>query len=63
MQGGSKNKSQNSRIWSRKRCLEEQRFYEVTKLLEQFRDILSEANLLQKIDEGWFGFLGTLIQV
>ncbi|XP_066148690.1 probable ATP-dependent RNA helicase DHX34 [Euwallacea fornicatus] len=51
IQGSSKNKSQNSRIWSKKRCLEEQRFYEVTKLLEQFRDILTDANLLQKFEE------------
>ncbi|ENN81449.1 hypothetical protein YQE_02142, partial [Dendroctonus ponderosae] len=48
---GSSTKSQNSKTWSKKRCLEEQRFYEVTKLLDQFRDILTEANLLQKIEE------------
>ncbi|KAK9892720.1 hypothetical protein WA026_021911 [Henosepilachna vigintioctopunctata] len=40
--------SESSRTWSRKRCLEEQRFYEVTKLLEQFRDILHDAELLTK---------------
>ncbi|KAL3271566.1 hypothetical protein HHI36_022041 [Cryptolaemus montrouzieri] len=40
--------SESSRKWARKRCLEEQRFYEVTKLLEQFRDILNEADLLSK---------------
>lgn len=63
-------KGENSKIWTRKRCLEEQRFvilsfamlvindwfvcrfYEVTKLLEQFRDILHEANLLSKMTEG-----------
>lgn len=42
-------KSESSKVWARKRCLEEQRFYEATKLLEQFRDILNEANLLSKI--------------
>ncbi|XP_044764226.1 probable ATP-dependent RNA helicase DHX34 [Coccinella septempunctata] len=40
--------TESSRKWAKKRCLEEQRFYEVTKLLEQFRDILSEADLLTK---------------
>lgn len=45
-------KTYNSRIWTKKRCLEEQRFYEATKLLEQFRDILCEANLLSKVPEG-----------
>jgi HrpA-like RNA helicase len=42
-------KSESSKAWARKRCLEEQRFYEATKLLEQFRDILDEANLLSKV--------------
>ncbi|XP_060533051.1 probable ATP-dependent RNA helicase DHX34 isoform X3 [Cylas formicarius] len=52
VQSSSRHKSESSRTWSKKRCLEEQRFYEVTKLLEQFRDILHEANLLTKIEEG-----------
>ncbi|XP_030753953.1 probable ATP-dependent RNA helicase DHX34 [Sitophilus oryzae] len=47
----SQTKTENTRTWSRKRCLEEQRFYEATKLLEQFRDILQQANLLPKIEE------------
>ncbi|EFA04971.1 probable ATP-dependent RNA helicase DHX34 [Tribolium castaneum] len=42
-------KGESSKVWARKRCLEEQRFYEATKLLEQFRDILNEANLLSKV--------------
>lgn len=42
---------ENSRVWTRKRCLEEQRFYETTKLIEQFRDILQEAGLLIKMKE------------
>ncbi|KRT86607.1 helicase [Oryctes borbonicus] len=46
-----KRSGENSKIWARKRCLEEQRFYEVTKLLEQFRDILVESDLLPKIAE------------
>lgn len=41
-------KTENSRQWAKKRCLEEQRFYEVTKLADQFRDILDDANLLPK---------------
>lgn len=43
---------ETSKHWSRKRCLEEQRFYEVTKLLEQFRDILHDSNLLSKLGSG-----------
>ncbi|XP_022919637.2 probable ATP-dependent RNA helicase DHX34 [Onthophagus taurus] len=45
------NKEKNSKFWARKRCLEEQRFYETTKLLEQFREILIEADLLQKLND------------
>ncbi|KAG5897825.1 hypothetical protein JTB14_011825 [Gonioctena quinquepunctata] len=50
--GHSRRSSESSKVWSKKRCLEEQRFYEVTKLLEQFRDILHEAELLPKIADG-----------
>lgn len=46
---------ENSRQWARKRCLEEQRFYEVTKLADQFRDILDEAGLLSKMKESGGG--------
>lgn len=46
-----KHRSENSRTWTKKRCLEEQRFYEVTKLTDQFRDILVEANLMPKESE------------
>ncbi|KAJ8939396.1 hypothetical protein NQ314_011142 [Rhamnusium bicolor] len=52
VQSHSKLKTENSRTWAKKRCLEEQRFYEVTKLLEQFRDILCDANLMSKIMDG-----------
>ncbi|XP_050502195.1 probable ATP-dependent RNA helicase DHX34 [Diabrotica virgifera virgifera] len=41
----------SSKVWARKRCIEEQRFYEVTKLIEQFREILQEADFLPKITE------------
>ncbi|XP_023017700.2 probable ATP-dependent RNA helicase DHX34 [Leptinotarsa decemlineata] len=50
-QGHSKKCGENSKSWAKKRCLEEQRFYEATKLLEQFRDILHEADLLAKIED------------
>ncbi|CAH0551789.1 unnamed protein product [Brassicogethes aeneus] len=50
VQGGSRTQ-ENSRTWARKRCLEEQRFYECTKLIEQFRDTLCEAKLLPKIED------------
>nr|CAI5846287.1 unnamed protein product [Callosobruchus analis] len=51
VQNHSRYKSENSKTWARKRCLEEQRFYETTKLLEQFRDVLNDANLLPKITD------------
>lgn len=38
--------SHTSRRWCQKRGLEEQRFYEMTKLRKQFRNILSDAGLL-----------------
>lgn len=38
----------NSRKWCRKRGLEEQRFYEMTKLRQQFKDLLEDAGLLKK---------------
>lgn len=46
-----RHRQESSRTWARKRCIEEQRFYETTKLVEQFRDILCEAKLLPKIDD------------
>lgn len=42
--GGST--SHTSRKWCKKRGLEEQRFYEMTKLRQQFRHILGDAGLL-----------------
>ncbi|KAJ8981976.1 hypothetical protein NQ317_002150 [Molorchus minor] len=47
----SSRQTENSRTWSKKRCLEEQRFYEVTKLSDQFRDILCDASLLSKMPD------------
>ena len=40
-----------SRKWCRKRGLEEQRFYEMTKLRAQFKELLEQAGLLKKDDE------------
>jgi hypothetical protein len=39
---------ENTRKWCKKRGLEEQRFYEMTKLRQQFRDLLEDAGLLKK---------------
>ena len=37
---------ENSRKWCKRRGLEEQRFYEMTKLRKQFEQLLEEAGLL-----------------
>lgn len=42
-----KKKKEDSRKWCRKRGLEEQRFYEMTKLNHQFREILMESGLIE----------------
>ncbi len=39
---------ESSRKWCKKRGLEEQRFYEMTKLRQQFRDLLEDSGLLKK---------------
>ena len=39
---------ENSKKWCKKRGLEEQRFYEMTKLRQQFKDLLMDAGLLDK---------------
>ncbi len=39
---------ENSRKWCKKRGLEEQRFYEMTKLRAQFKELLEQASLLSK---------------
>lgn len=41
-----KAEEQNSKKWCKRRGLEEQRFYELTKLRQQFKDILKDAGLL-----------------
>ncbi|KAL0277553.1 UNVERIFIED_CONTAM: hypothetical protein PYX00_004798 [Menopon gallinae] len=38
---------EDSRRWCRKRGLEEQRFYEMTKLIDQFKEILTESKLME----------------
>lgn len=43
----SKNK-ESSRHWARKHGIEEQRLYEATKLIQQFKDILEEGNFIPK---------------
>ncbi|XP_017787147.1 PREDICTED: probable ATP-dependent RNA helicase DHX34 [Nicrophorus vespilloides] len=45
-----KRTGEQSRNWTKSRGVEEQRFYEVTKLIEQFRDILQDSNLIPKLD-------------
>ncbi|XP_011163532.1 probable ATP-dependent RNA helicase DHX34 [Solenopsis invicta] len=41
----------SSRKWCRRRGLEEQRFYEMTKLRTQFKDLLQDCNLLKSLPE------------
>ena len=41
---------ESSRRWCRKRGLEEQRFYEMTKLRQQFKDILETSGLLKSAE-------------
>ncbi|KAL6256792.1 hypothetical protein P5V15_011732 [Pogonomyrmex californicus] len=43
--------SNSSRKWCRRRGLEEQRFYEMTKLRAQFKDLLQDCNLLKSLPE------------
>ncbi|XP_018359215.1 PREDICTED: probable ATP-dependent RNA helicase DHX34 isoform X2 [Trachymyrmex cornetzi] len=43
--------SNNSRKWCKRRGLEEQRFYEMTKLRAQFKDLLQDCNLLKSLPE------------
>ncbi|XP_053681351.1 probable ATP-dependent RNA helicase DHX34 [Anopheles nili] len=38
---------ENSKIWCRRRGLEEQRFYEITKLRNQFQDLLQDCGLME----------------
>ncbi|EGI58771.1 Putative ATP-dependent RNA helicase DHX34 [Acromyrmex echinatior] len=43
--------SNSSRKWCKRRGLEEQRFYEMTKLRAQFKDLLQDCNLLKSLSE------------
>ena len=42
---------ENSKRWCKKRGLEEQRFYEMTKLREQFKELLKQSDLLKDKSE------------
>ncbi|TRY63932.1 hypothetical protein TCAL_10894 [Tigriopus californicus] len=42
------NPSESSRKWCKKRGLEEQRFYEMTKLRAQFKELLEQSGLMEK---------------
>lgn len=39
--------AENSKTWCRRRGLEEQRFYEITKLRNQFQDLLTDCGLVE----------------
>lgn len=41
---------ENTRQWCRRRGLEEQRFYEITKLRSQFQDLLTDCGLLEAME-------------
>nr|KAG5694320.1 hypothetical protein BaRGS_035188 [Batillaria attramentaria] len=43
-----KAEGRGTRKWCRRRCLEEQRFYEMTKLKRQFKELLEDHHLLDK---------------
>ena len=51
---------ENSRKWCKKRGLEEQRFYEMTKLRAQFKELLEQSGLLKKEDSSGSGDLSKL---
>lgn len=44
-------KNESTKTWCRRRGLEEQRFYEITKLRNQFEDLLKDCELLMIEDE------------
>lgn len=43
--------SENTKSWCRRRGLEEQRFYEITKLRNQFQELLKDSGLSEKNDD------------
>ncbi|XP_063697523.1 probable ATP-dependent RNA helicase DHX34 [Culicoides brevitarsis] len=42
---------ENSKNWCRKRGIEEQRFYEITKLRRQFEDLLKDCGLIEMMEK------------
>lgn len=44
--------AQNTKQWCRRRGLEEQRFYEITKLRNQFEDLLRDGGLTEATNTG-----------
>ena len=47
-----KAEGRGTKKWCKRRCLEEQRFYEMTKLKRQFRDLLKDHHLLDETGGG-----------
>lgn len=45
-------KNENTKQWCRRRGLEEQRFYEITKLRKQFEELLKDSELLSMENDG-----------
>ena len=41
---------ESTKTWCRRRGLEEQRFYEITKLRNQFQDLLNDCGLTEMVD-------------
>lgn len=46
-----RNRHENTKQWCRRRGLEEQRFYEITKLRNQFQDLLQDCGLIEMMEE------------
>lgn len=44
--------AENTKQWCRRRGLEEQRFYEITKLRNQFEDLLRDCGLMETVEMG-----------
>lgn len=45
-------RNENTKQWCRRRGLEEQRFYEITKLRKQFEELLKDSELLDMANDG-----------
>lgn len=50
--GQFNHRNENTKKWCRRRGLEEQRFYEITKLRRQFEELLKDSELLHLEDDG-----------